>query len=166
MKNRTINIAVAIVFLLAWGIYGTYYFLNLNTSMQEVVLNHENVDKVYLQISRRPSELTPSTDPDTDVILKDKERVQAILDQFSNVKLKKVSKIEDKIKVDYIYKVIIYPKTDQDVPADYSIEILNSKFISISGSGGRRKSLYQTYKITDGFDYNSFKTSMDTLLVK
>ncbi|MET3211378.1 UNVERIFIED_CONTAM: hypothetical protein ABIC26_004345 [Paenibacillus sp. PvR008] len=166
MKKRTINIAVAIVFVLAWGIYGTYYLLNLNTSMQEVVLNQVNVDKVYLQISRRPSELTPSTDPDVDVILKDKERVQAILNQLSNVKLKKVSKINNKIKAAYFYTVIIRPKTDQDVPADYSIQILNSKSISISGSGGRRKNLYQTYTITDGFDYNSFKTSMDTLFVK
>lgn len=57
-------------------------------------------------------------------------------------------------------------KTDQDVPADYSIDILNSKSISIFGSGGRRKNLYQTYTITDGFDYNSFKTSMDILFAK
>ncbi|QNR65274.1 hypothetical protein IAQ67_15300 [Paenibacillus peoriae] len=165
MEKRNIDIA-AIVILLAWGTYGLYYLMSLNTSMQEVVLNRENVEKIYLQISRTPSELTPSTDLDLDVIVRDKERVQAVLDQLSNVKLKKVSNIDNKIKVPYIYTIIIRPKTDQDMLADYSIDILNSNSISIFGSGGRRKNLYQTYTITDGFDYNSFKTSMDILFAK
>lgn len=162
MKYRTISIAVAIVFVLAWGIYGTYYLLNLNTSIQKAVLDQVDIDNVYLQIIRTHSEIT-NEPVDNDVHVVEKNRVETILDELSGIELKKTSEMNTENKVPYYYSILIRPKSNQDSTLKYEITIRNNKSVSIFDQGKNHR---QEYMITNEFDYDLFKNSVDKLFQK
>ncbi|MGW8444444.1 hypothetical protein ACWGXJ_26435 [Paenibacillus sp. S33] len=129
MKYRTINIAVAIIFVLAWGIYGTYYFLNLNTSIQKAVLDQVDMDNVYLQIIRTHTKIT-NEPVDYNVHVMEKTGVKAILDQLSGIELKKTNGMNNGDKVPFYYTIIIRPKSNQDSTSKYEITFKNNKSVS------------------------------------
>ncbi|WP_038978234.1 hypothetical protein [Paenibacillus polymyxa] len=157
MKNRTIKIAVVIVLVLAWGIYGTYYFLNLKTSIQKAVLDQVDMDNVYLQIIRTHTKIT-NEPTDYNVHVMEKSGVKTILDQLSGIELKKTNGMNNGDKVPFYYTIIIRPKSNQDSTSKYEITFKNNKLVSIFD---QEKNNRQEYMITNEFDYHSFKNSID-----
>ncbi|WP_277376173.1 hypothetical protein [Paenibacillus polymyxa] len=159
MKYRTINIAVAIIFVLAWGIYGTYYFLNLNTSIQKAVLDQVDMDNVYLQIIRTHTKIT-NEPVDYNVHVMENTGVKAILDQLAGIELKKTNGMNNGDKVPFYYTIIIRPKSNQDSTSKYEITFKNNKSVSIFD---QEKNYRKEYMITNEFDYHLFKNSIDKL---
>ncbi|MCG7386476.1 hypothetical protein [Paenibacillus sp. ACRRY] len=136
--------------------FGLYYLVTLNTTFQKAVLDEvHNVDNAYLTIVRVPS--SPETNEEIQTLLMDMDDFQDILNQLSNLELQKISTpIKDKSSF-YIYNIYIYDKSAHSEIVNFGVD--NSKQISIRSTKG-----YQRYEVTNSFDYDTFRASVDKLI--
>ncbi|MEJ3720006.1 hypothetical protein WGM54_18635 [Paenibacillus polymyxa] len=151
IRKRTINILSIVVIVLVIGIPSTIYLLGLNTSFQKVVLDRINVEDITSLYIIKDT----STGDIKSAVVSDKKEIKNIMNEFTNLKLKKSDSITS-LNDNYTIRARVNGE------ARFMITIWSSTDITIFDKEAK-DSAYD-YKATNKFDYESLHKNLEKVL--